>query len=199
MASLQDLLDNNRQWAQGVTAQDPSFFSILTQGQAPACLWIGCSDSRVPPEQIVGAGSGELFVHRNIANLVVESDLNCLSVLQYAVEHLKVAHIIVGGHYGCGGLHAALGGHASGSVGEWLHPAQELIRKHHDQLDWLADDTQRWRRLCELNVLEQVANVSRTKVVQQAWHRGQELAVHGWIYELADGLLKDLSVSVTGA
>lgn len=199
MARLQDLLDGNRRWARNVTAEDPSLFSRLGRSQAPACLWIGCSDSRVPPEQIVGAGPGELFVHRNIANLVVDSDLNCRSVLHFAVEYLKVEQIIVCGHYGCGGLQAALAGQASGSVSGWLRPARELIRKHRDQLDRLADDTRRWRRLCELNVLEQVANVSRTKVVQQAWHRGQELAVHGWIYELADGLLKDLGVSVTGA
>ncbi len=199
MGQLQDLLDGNRQWAQAVAARDPSFFAKLAQAQDPACLWIGCSDSRVPPEPIVGAGPGELFVHRNIANLVVETDLSCRSVLQYAVEHLKVAHIVVCGHYNCGGLHVALAGRTSGTVDEWLRSARELIQRHRDQLDCLADETQRWRRLCELNVLEQVANVSRTNVVQQAWQRGQDLAIHGWIYELADGLLTDLNVSVRSA
>jgi carbonic anhydrase len=161
-------------------------------------VWIGCSDSRVPAGQIVGLGPGELFVHRNIANLVVHSDLNCLSVLQYAVEHLKVAHIIVCGHYGCGGLHAALFDKTSGPVDDWLRSARELIRRHRDVLDEIGDETQRWRKLCELNVIEQVTNVSGTDTVQEAWRRGQELAIHGWRYELADGLLRDMGVSVTG-
>lgn len=199
MGRLQDLFDNNRRWAQGVASRDASFFSRQCQGQSPAYLWIGCSDSRVPAGQIVGLGPGELFVHRNIANLVVHSDLNCLSVLQYAVEHLKVAHIIVCGHYGCGGLHAALFDKTSGPVGDWLRSARELIRRHRDVLDEIGDETQRWRKLCELNVIEQVTNVSGTDTVQEAWRRGQELAIHGWIYALADGLLRDMGVSVTGA
>jgi carbonic anhydrase len=198
MTRLQDLFESNRRWAQGLMSRDPSFLPKLSEHQAPGCLWIGCSDSRVPASQIVGVGPGELFVHRNIANLVIYSDVSCLAVLQYAVEHLKVPHIIVCGHYGCGGLRAALGAETSGPVDDWLRHAREVIRKHQESLDKIKDETQRWRKLCELNVIEQVMNVSSTYIVQEAWRCGREVAVHGWLYELADGMLKDMNVSVMG-
>jgi carbonic anhydrase len=198
MTRLQDLFDSNRCWAQGLMSRDPSFLPKLSERQAPGYLWIGCSDSRVPASQIVGVGPGELFVHRNIANLVIHSDVSCLAVLQYAVEHLKVPHIIVCGHYGCGGLRAALGAETSGPVDDWLRHAREVIRKHQESLDKITDETQRWRKLCELNVIEQAMNVSSTYIVQEAWRCGREVAVHGWLYELADGMLKDMNVSVMG-
>lgn len=198
MSDLEQLFERNRRWAQGVAAADAGFFTKLAQGQRPGYLWIGCADSRVPPSQIAGVGPGGLFVHRNIANLVVASDLSCQAVLDYAVGHLKVAHIVVCGHYGCGGLHAALRGPTCGPVGQWLQPAIELIARHRDVLDRLTDETQRWRKLCELNVIEQVANVCRSEPVQRAWqHTGTPgLTVHGLIYELADGLLKDMDIRI---
>ena len=197
MDQLQHLFDNNRRWAEGVTAVDADFFSRLVQGQSPAYLWIGCSDSRVPPGQIVASGPGGMFVHRNIANLVVHSDPSCLSVIHYAVETLEVPHIIVCGHYNCGGLNAALRGGTSGPVDRWLEPARTLIRKHRELLDRL-DESQRWRKLCELNVIEQVASVARMEAVQRAWRRGQPLGVHGVIFELSDGLLREMGLCITG-
>ena len=178
-----------------MTRQDPGFFSSLSGQQAPRYLWIGCSDSRVPANQIVGLLPGEMFVHRNVANVVVHTDLNCLSAVQFAVEVLNVGHIIVCGHYGCGGVLAALRDEKLGLVDNWLRHVQDVRSKHQAELDGLETETRRHNRLCELNVLEQVANVSQATVVRDAWARGQELAVHGWIYDLRDGLLRDLGRS----
>jgi len=194
---LKHLFANNRDWAAKMTRQDPEFFSRLSSQQAPQYLWIGCADSRVPANEIVGLAPGELFVHRNVANIVVHADLNCLSVLQFAVEVLKVEHIIVCGHYGCGGVRAALRDDRLGLVDNWLRHVQDVRWKHQAELDSLPTEEQRHARLCELNVVEQVVNVSQTTVVRDAWTRGQSLAVHGWIYDLHDGLLRDLAVSVT--
>ena len=194
---LKHLFANNRDWAAKMTRQDPEFFSRLSSQQAPQYLWIGCADSRVPANEIVGLAPGELFVHRNVANIVVHADLNCLSVLQFAVEVLKVEHIIVCGHYGCGGVRAALRDDRLGLVDNWLRHVQDVRWKHHAELDSLPTEEQRHDRLCEMNVVEQVVNVSQTTVVRDAWTRGQSLAVHGWIYDLHDGLLRDLAVSVT--
>src|SRR5947207_220177 len=180
-----------------MTRQDPEFFSRLSSQQAPQYLWIGCADSRVPANEIVGLAPGELFVHRNVANIVVHSDLNCLSVLQFAVEVLKVEHIIVCGHYGCGGVRAALRDDRLGLVDNWLRHVQDVRWKHHAQLDLLPTEEKRPDRLCELNVNEQEGNVSKNTVVRLALTRGQSLSVHGWIYDLHDGLLRDLGVSVT--
>ncbi|HEY9594082.1 MAG TPA: carbonate dehydratase [Spirochaetia bacterium] len=194
---IEDLLRNNRDWAAKVSAEDPGFFPSLSRQQSPAYLWIGCSDSRVPANEIVGLRSGELFVHRNVANVVVHTDLNCLSVLQYAVEVLGVQHVIVCGHYGCGGVAAAHEGRSHGLIDNWLRHVQDIEQKHAGLLAEAPDDEARVRRLCELNVIEQAVNVARTTVVQQAWSRGQPVAVHGWIYSLADGLLRDLHVDMT--
>ena len=194
---LKQLFANNRAWAAKMTRQDPEFFSRLSAQQAPEYLWIGCADSRVPANEIVGLAPGELLVHRNVANVVVHADLNCLSVLQFAVEVLNVQHIIVCGHYGCGGVRAALRDDRLGLVDNWLRHVQDVRWKHLAELDILATEDDRHRRLCELNVVEQVVNVSQTTVVRDAWARGQELSVHGWIYDLHDGLLRDLGVSVT--
>jgi carbonic anhydrase len=194
---LDDLFTNNRAWATKMTREDPEFFTRLTQQQAPQYLWIGCSDSRVPANEIVGLAPGELFVHRNVANVVVHADLNCLSVVQYSVEVLRVGHIVVCGHYGCGGVLAALRDERFGLVDNWLRHVQDVRWKHHAELDALETEAQRHSRLCELNVIEQVANISQTTVVRDAWARGQPLAVHGWIYGLEDGLLRDLEISVT--
>jgi carbonic anhydrase len=196
MGVLKHLFENNRNWAARIKAQDPAFFSKLMEQQAPDYLWIGCSDSRVPANEIVSLMPGELFVHRNVANLVVHSDLNCLSVLQYAVEVLQVEHIIVCGHYGCGGVQAALRNTRLGLIENWLCHVQDVMQRHEAQLADLADDEARLNRLCELNVVEQVANVCQTTVVQSAWERGQPLAVHGWIYSIEDGLLRDLKMVV---
>jgi len=193
--ALSHLFDNNRAWAAEMTRQDPGFFSSLSGQQAPRYLWIGCSDSRVPANQIVGLLPGEMFVHRNVANVVVHTDLNCLSAVQFAVEVLNVGHIIVCGHYGCGGVLAALRDEKLGLVDNWLRHVQDVRSKHQAELDGLETETRRHNRLCELNVLEQVANVSQATVVRDAWARGQELAVHGWIYDLRDGLLRDLGRS----
>ena len=181
-----------------MTHQDPEFFQRLAQQQAPQYLWIGCSDSRVPANQIVGLMPGEMFVHRNVANVVVHTDLNCLSTIQFAVEVLRVHHIVVCGHYGCGGVLAALRGEKLGLVDNWLQHVRDLRLRHDQHLATLPSDKERHERLCELNVLEQVCNVSQTTIVRDAWQRGQELAVHGWIYDIRDGLLRDLNVSVTG-
>ena len=194
---LKNLFNNNRAWAAKMTRQDPEFFSRLSSQQAPQYLWIGCADSRVPANEIVGLLPGELLVHRNVANVVVHADLNCLSVLQFAVEVLNVEHIIVCGHYGCGGVRAALRDDRLGLVDNWLRHVQDVMLKHRTELDRLPDEDEKHHRLCELNVIEQVANVSQTTVVRDAWARGQKLAVHGWIYALNDGLLRDLDVSVT--
>jgi carbonic anhydrase len=190
MARLARLLDNNRDWARGVTAEDPQFFSRLVAQQSPRYLWIGCADSRVPANEIVGLAPGELFVHRNVANLVVHTDLNCLSVIQYAVDVLKVEDIIVTGHYGCGGVAAALGTQSLGLIDNWLRHVQDIRDRHPQTL--AAAGAAAADRLCELNVLEQALNVCRTTVVRDAWDRGQRVAVHGLIYSVADGLLRDL-------
>jgi carbonic anhydrase len=197
---LQSLFARNRAWAAEVIARDPAFFTRLAQQQAPQYLWIGCSDSRVPANQIIDLMPGEVFVHRNVANVVVHTDLNCLSVVQYAVDVLHVKHIIVCGHYGCGGVTAALRNSRYGLIDNWLRHIQDVRDKHVALLSGIADEHARIDRLCELNVIEQVVNVCQTTVVQTAWERGQDLAVHGWIYGLADGLLRDLFmvVSATG-
>jgi len=198
MRVLDHLFRNNRTWAAEITRQDPEFFSRLAGQQEPQYLWIGCSDSRVPANQIVGLPPGEMFVHRNVANVVVHTDLNCLSTIQFAVDVLHVGHIIVCGHYGCGGVRAALNEDKLGLIDNWLRHVQDVRWKHKTQLDALTSDSDRHNRLCELNVIEQVLNVSQTTVVRDAWSRSQTLAVHGWVYDIHDGLLRDLGVCVTG-
>src|SRR5258706_11194946 len=193
--TLDHLFKNNRSWAGRISKNDPDFFIKLSQQQAPAYLWIGCADSRVPANEIVGLSPGELFVHRNVANLVVHTDLNCLSVLQFAVDVLKVRHVIVCGHYGCSGVMAALRRDRLGLSDNWLRHLQDVRFKHDAFLDRAG--TNMSDRLCELNVIEQVANVCHTTIVRDAWERGQGLGVHGWIYGLQDGLLRDLNVTVT--
>jgi carbonic anhydrase len=186
------LFDNNRRWVQKITTQDPTFFEQLASQQAPAYLWIGCSDSRVPANEIVGMLPGELFVHRNVANVVVHTDLNCLSVLQFAIDVLKVEHVIVCGHYGCGGVRAALNDSRFGLIDNWLRHVQDVRQKHLPVLDLCESEEAKVDRLCELNVIEQALNVCETTIVQDAWSRGQQLSIHGWIYGLQDGLLRDL-------
>jgi len=198
MQSLNELFENNRSWAARMDHERPDFFARLAAQQAPKYLWIGCSDSRVPANEIVGLLPGELFVHRNVANLVVHSDLNCLSVIQYAVQVLRVEHIIVCGHYGCGGVHAALNNSRLGLIDNWLRSVQNVMRKHREAIEGLADEQKQLHRLCELNVIEQVMNVCSTTIVQEAWQWGQKLCVHGWIYNISDGLLRDLDVHVAG-
>ena len=198
MAPLNELFEKNRAWAAEVTRQDAEFFTRLSKQQAPQYLWIGCSDSRVPANQIVGLAPGEMFVHRNVANVVVHTDLNCLSAIQFAVDVLRVRHIIVCGHFGCGGVLAALRDDKFGLVDNWLRHVQDVRREHDSQLSSLSSESERHNLLCELNVMKQVANVAQTSVVQDAWARGQELAVHGWVYDLRDGLLRDL-MTKTGA
>jgi len=190
---IEDLYDNNRRWAAEMTARDPDFFARLHGQQSPEFLWIGCADSRVPANQIVDLQPGELFVHRNVANIVLPSDANCMSVLQFAVEVLKVRHVIVCGHYGCGGVAAAMSNTSNGLIDSWLHSLKNVYHKHREDIDAL-DEEQRVDRLCELNVLEQVANVSQTSTVQRAWLHGQKLTVHGVIYSMRDGILRDLGV-----
>jgi len=189
-----DLLARNREWAAAVQSQNPGFFGRLSQQQAPKYLWIGCSDSRVPANQITGMEPGEVFVHRNVANVVVHADLNCLAVLQFAIDVLKVEHVIVCGHYGCGGVLAALSGRRLGLVDNWLRHVGDVALKHPGLLGNADDDAARHARLCELNVLEQAVNVCQTTVVQDAWDRGQSVSVHAWIYGLQDGLLHDLGL-----
>ena len=196
---LDHLKANNRTWAKRMVSADAGFFTRLERQQAPQYLWIGCSDSRVPANEIVGLDPGELFVHRNVANLAPPQDANYLSVLQFAVDVLKVKHIIVVGHYGCGGVTAAIDGKRRGLVDHWLHPIREVFQQHRDQLDAISDWSARLNRLCELNVMRQVTNVASDVFVQEAWARGQDLCVHGWVYSLADGLVKDLNVTVTGS
>ncbi len=195
MTGVEELFRRNREWAAGIRAADPSFFSSLADQQTPEYLWIGCSDSRVPANQITGLAPGEVFVHRNVANLVVHTDLNCLSVLQFAVDLLRVRHVIVCGHYGCSGVNAALTGRKVGLADNWLRHVQDVRQRHEAELGEIADPVSRERRLCELNVLAQVRHVCEATVVQDAWTAGRPLAVHGWIYGLEDGLLRDLGCS----
>ncbi|WP_444936866.1 carbonate dehydratase [Microbulbifer sp. JMSA004] len=193
MAEIRQLFARNRAWAEDRTAQDPEFFQRLSRLQVPKYLWIGCSDSRVPANEIVGMAPGELFVHRNIANVVVHTDFNCLSVLQYAVEVLKVEHVVVCGHYGCGGVQAAMGHSECGLVDNWLRHIKDVYVRHRQELESL-DKESRSARLCELNVMAQVQNLAMTKIVQHAWDRGQRLSLHGWIYDIRDGLIRDLGM-----
>jgi carbonic anhydrase len=197
MRTLRHLFESNKAWAGQIRKQDPDFFVNLSRQQFPSYLWIGCSDSRVPANQIVGLLPGELFVHRNIANLVVHTDLNCLSVMQFAVEILKVGHVIVCGHYGCSGVRAALRRDRLGLSDNWLRHLQDVRQKHERAVARIGNDVEAADRLCELNVIEQVANVCHTSIARDAWERGQQLAVHGWIYGIQDGLLRDLNFTVT--
>ncbi|MDZ7624861.1 MAG: carbonate dehydratase [Ignavibacteriaceae bacterium] len=197
MKVLKHLFENNRRWASKQTQSDPDFFNRLLQQQSPEYLWIGCSDSRVPANEIVGLLPGELFVHRNVANLVVKNDLNCLSVIQFAVDALKVKHIIVCGHYGCGGVKAVLDNTKIGLVDKWLDNLKPVKENFQRNLFEIKDDASRFNKLCELNVVEQVFNVCNTDIIQKAWQRKQQLSVHGWIYDIKDGLLQDLDVCIS--
>ncbi len=197
MSSLQHLIDKNHRWAEAMAERQPDFFRQLVAQQSPRYLWIGCSDSRVPANEIVDLLPGELFVHRNVANVVVHTDLNCLSVLQFAVDVLKVEHVIVVGHYGCGGVRAAWQGKPLGLIDNWLRHVQDVADRHRGLLADMADE-HATDRLCELNVIEQVRHVARTTIVQDAWHRGQALTLHGWIYALGNGLITDLRVAANG-
>ncbi|MBP6597176.1 MAG: carbonate dehydratase [Arenimonas sp.] len=196
---LKELLDRNKAWAEAMRAQDPQFFRRLSQQQAPKYLWIGCSDSRVPANQITGLQPGEVFVHRNVANVVVHTDLNALSTIQFAVDVLKVEHILVVGHYGCGGVHAALTGARVGLADNWLRHVGDVANKHAALIAELDLESLRHGRLCELNVLEQVVNVCQTTIVEDAWARGQRLSVHGWVYSLLDGRVRELGMGVDSA
>ncbi len=198
MKVLSRLFDNNRKWALEISQSDPTFFQKLAQQQKPEFLWIGCSDSRVPANQIVGLLPGEMFVHRNVANLVNHADMNCLSAIQFAVDVLRVKHVIVCGHYGCGGVLATLREESLGLVDNWLRHVHDVRKKYSTHLDVLPDESQRHDRLCQLNVIEQVVNVCQTSVVRNAWERSQPLTIHGWIYSVNDGLLQDLGMCVTG-
>jgi carbonic anhydrase len=195
--SLNDLLDSNREWAERMRREDPDYFKRLSSQQAPKYLWIGCSDSRVPANQIMGLAPGEVFVHRNIANVVVHTDLNCLSVMQFAIDMLKVEHILIVGHYGCSGVHASMVGTRVGLADNWLRHVVDVAQKHAALLDVVELESMRHARLCELNVIEQVVNVCQTTVVQDAWARGQALTVHGWIYGLHDGRMRELGMGVS--
>jgi carbonic anhydrase len=196
MRKLKHLFDKNREWAEKISSSDPEFFANLSRQQTPEYLWIGCADSRVPSNEITGLMPGQMFVHRNVANVVVHTDLNCLSVIQYAVEVLQVKHIIVCGHYGCGGVLAAIENKRHGLIDNWLRHIQDVAQKHEGLLSNMPPQ-QRFKRLCELNVIEQVSNVCQTTVVENAWEHGQDLTVHGWIYGLDNGLLRDLNICVT--
>jgi carbonic anhydrase len=198
MPFRKQLFENNRRWAAQMTAEDPQFFTTLAKQQAPKLLWIGCSDSRVPANQIVGLPPGELFVHRNVANVVIHTDLNCLSVLQYAIDVLHVEHIMVCGHVGCGGVRAAMSNFEYGLIDNWLRSIKDVYQANRATLDILPNEDDRVARLCELNVAQQVANVCHTTIVQGAWRHGRQLSVHGFIYDIADGLLRDLGFCVTG-
>jgi carbonic anhydrase len=197
MSKLNNLFENNRRWAAEVKKHDPEFFLKLSKQQSPNYLWIGCSDSRVPANQIVGLMPGEIFVHRNVGNVIVHTDFNCLSVVQFAVSVLKVKHIIVCGHYGCGGVLAALRNSNLGLIDNWLRHIRDIFRRHHDLLESVEEETRRLKMLCELNVIEQVNNVSSTTIVQEAWSVGEELSVHGWIYGIETGLIKDLGLTIS--
>jgi carbonic anhydrase len=196
--SYKKLLNNNKKWVVKQLKADPDYFENLAKGQTPEYLWIGCSDSRVPANQITGTNPGEIFVHRNIANMVVHSDMNMLSVLSYAVEVLKVKHVIVCGHYGCGGVLAAMGNKQYGLIDNWLRHIKDVYRLHHAQLDAISDVTQRGRRFVELNVMEQVLDLTKTSIVQNAWQNKQPLHLHGWVYDINNGIIKDLDVTITG-
>jgi carbonic anhydrase len=198
MRLLPELIENNRKWAQSVTEQNPQFFENLSKNQKPDFLWIGCSDSRVPANQIIGVAPGEVFVHRNIANVVAHTDFNCLSVIEYAVAVLQVKHIIVCGHYGCGGVQAASENHHLGLIDNWLRHVRDVRQKHDSTLNEIENDELRLDGLCELNVVEQVYNVCHTTIVQGAWERGQSLAVHGWIYRIQNGLINDMGITISG-
>jgi len=198
MDLFEELLANNQRWVSERLADDPEFFRRLSAVQTPDILWIGCSDSRVPANQITGLQPGEIFVHRNIANVVPREDVNSASVIQYAVTGLKVRHIVVCGHYGCGGVQAAFEDHLEDPLEIWIEHIRRIRTAHTEELESLADDDQRWRRLCELNVLSQVENLARLRVVRSAWEDGQDLAIHGWIYDVSYGLLNDLGASVVG-
>ncbi len=199
MSKPEDLLKFNQQWADAMKAEDPGYFDRLSEQQTPEYLWIGCSDSRIAANQIVGMEPGSVFVHRNIANVVVHTDLNCLSVIQYAVEVLKVKHIVVVGHYGCGGIQAALGEANNGLIDNWLEHIRDVYRKHQTAVDSAPTEKERANRLCELNVIAQVAHVAETTIVRNAWRSGQDLTLHGWVYGLEDGLVRDLKVTRTAS
>ena len=196
MPDTKDLIRRNRQWAERIQADQPEFFSRLAKQQTPDYLWIGCSDSRVPANQIVDMLPGELFVHRNVANVVMHADMNCLSVLQFAVEVLQVSHIVVCGHYGCGGVKAALGNQSHGMIDNWLRPIKDIYLNNEERFQAIASEEERLNLLCELNVKQQASNLCHTNIVQNAWRRGQSLAVHGFIYDIADGKLRDLEVDI---
>ena len=197
MSDLQHLFDNNARWAEAIKEEDPEFFHKLAKQQTPEYLWIGCSDARVPANEIVGMLPGDLFVHRNVANVVLHTDLNCLSVIQFAVDVLKVKHILVTGHYGCGGVRASMCDEQLGLIDGWLRTIRDLYYEHREHLSGFASEEERVDRMCELNVIQQVANVSHTSIVQNAWYRGQPLSVHGCIYGIKDGRWKDLNVTVS--
>lgn len=194
---ISQLIENNRRWAEERSRQDPDYFPRLSRQQAPEYLWIGCADSRVPANQIVDLLPGELFVHRNVANVVVHTDFNCLSVLQFAIEVLKVKHVMVVGHYGCGGVRAALQNQGFGLISHWLRHVQDVRDRYQDVLDAIPNEQDRVDRLCELNVIEQVSHVCQNNIVQEAWRRGQPLTVHGFVYDVADGLLRDMGLSIS--
>ncbi|KRG41593.1 carbonate dehydratase [Stenotrophomonas pictorum JCM 9942] len=196
MKDIRKLLQNNSDWADRIEREDPEFFQQLSKQQNPEYLWIGCSDSRVPANQIIGMAPGEIFVHRNVANVVVHTDLNCLSVIQYAVDQLKIKHILIVGHYGCGGVHAALNQVRVGLADNWLRHVGDVAQKHDDILSQIDDPDLRHARLCELNVIEQVVNACRSTIVQDAWARGQKLMVHGWVYSLRDGRVSEMGIDV---
>ncbi|HEX8021589.1 carbonate dehydratase [Mucilaginibacter sp.] len=195
--TYEGLLEGNKKFIEGALAEDPEYFDKLANGQKPPVLWIGCADSRVPANQITNTAPGEIFVHRNIANMVIHSDMNMLSVLDYAVNVLKVKHVIVTGHYGCGGVNAAMGNNQFGLIDNWLRHIKDVYRLHADELDAIADETERSNRLVELNVIENVNNLCKTSIVQNAWKNGQELSVHGWVYSLSTGLINDMKVSTS--
>jgi len=198
MTKLTSLIEKNRAWSERVRAQDAQFFEQLSQQQAPKYLWIGCSDSRVPANQIIDMAPGEVFVHRNVANVVVHADLNCLSAIQFAIDVLKVEHVMVVGHYGCGGVRAALTGARMGLVDNWLRHVSDVAQKHREAIAAIESEAGRMARLCELNAIEQAVNVCQTTIVQDAWHRGQPLSVHAWVYGLHDGRVRDLALDMDG-
>ncbi|MBL4908745.1 MAG: carbonate dehydratase [Alteromonadaceae bacterium] len=198
MSKINHLFENNKKWAEQIKAEQPNFFTQLSKQQNPEYLWIGCSDSRVPANELLGMAPGEVFVHRNIANQVIHTDLNCLSVIHFAVEILKVKHIIICGHYGCGGIGAALDGKQHGLIDHWLRHIKDIYRFHQQKLDAITDLQERSNLLCELNVMEQVAHICDASMIHKAWQQGQELSIHGLVYKLHDGILKDLNVSVSG-
>ena len=198
MSSIEHLFSKNQAWADKIREQNPDFFEELSKQQTPDYLWIGCSDSRVPANQLLGLAPGEVFVHRNIANQVVHTDLNCLSVMQYAIEVLRVKHVIVCGHYGCGGVIASMDDEPRGLIDNWLRHLKDVYRFHKEKVDAVTDQNEKFNLMCELNVIEQVANVANSSIVKKAWANGQELTVHGFVYNLKDGILKDMEVSVDG-